>query len=125
MLRDITVHPDASGASRRTSATDSDHAILRQAGFNVVSPRANAHIKDRVASVNDRLRARRLFVDPRCTETVRVLEQRGYTKDGRPEKDDSNPKADLSHCADALEYIIHQHWPITGLRGNANTWRRH
>jgi phage terminase large subunit len=125
MLREITVHPDASGASRRTSATDSDHAILRQAGFNVVSSRANAHIKDRVASVNDRLRARRLFVDPRCTETIRVLEQRGYTKDGKPEKNDANPKADLSHCADALEYVVHQHWPITGLRGNANTWRRH
>jgi hypothetical protein len=125
LLREITVHPDASGASRRTSATDSDHAILRQTGFNVVSSRANPHIKDRVASVNDRLRARRLFVDPRCKETIQVLEQRGYTKDGRPEKDDSNPKADLSHCADALEYIVHHHWPITGLRGNAESWRRH
>lgn len=125
LLREITVCADASGAARRTSATESDHAIIRRAGFNMAGGRSNAHIRDRVASVNDRLRRKRLFVDPSCTETIRVLEQRGYTADGRPEKNDANPKQDLSHTADALEYVVHHFFPVTGPRGNAETWRRH
>lgn len=125
LLREITVCADASGAARRTSATESDHAIIRRTGFSMAGGRSNPHIRDRVAAVNDRLRAKRLFVAPNCTDTIRVLEQRGYTSDGRPEKNDANPKQDLSHTADALEYIVHHFWPITGPRGNAETWRRH
>ena len=70
----IKVYPDASGSARKTSAAHTDHDIMKMAGFQVLSPRANPPVKDRVNSVNRLLREGRLTVDGRCKYKMLDLE---------------------------------------------------
>ena len=50
----IIVYPDASagGRAKSNNASESDHAILRQAGFSVRTNAANPRVKDRALTVN-------------------------------------------------------------------------
>lgn len=107
----IVVYPDASGKNRKTNnGSESDHALLRAAGFTVMVNPANPEVRDRVLSVNamflngDGARRYKVNTD-QCPVTTQVLEQQAY-KDGVPNKDGTEDPVD------ALGYFIMQRYPI-------------
>ena len=82
------VHPNPSGAARKTSAAvgQTDHAIIRQAGWGVYTI-GSYPIVDRINTVNGMLQnangVRRLFIDRKCKKLIRALD--GLTfKPGNP-----------------------------------------
>lgn len=108
----IIVYPDASGASRKSNnASESDHAVLRQAGFSVRTNPANPRVKDRVMAVNRMVHhdgVRRYRVNPDgCPELVESLEKQAYDKHGEPDK-----AGGLDHVVDAAGYFICYRYPI-------------
>lgn len=110
------VYCDASGDARRSSAAKSDVAILRQAGFRVVTASKNPPVKDRVNTLDHRFRIDRMLIDPvRCPNLVRALEQQAYDMNGDPEK-----KGGVDNVNDALGYLTWGQvgWRTTILKGN-------
>lgn len=109
----IYVYPDASGASNRTSASESDRTQLNQAGFIDRSPMGNPRIKDRVAAVNyllcDGNGVRRLRVNKdACPVLADCLRQQPYDpRSNEPQKDTG-----LDDPVDALGYFVNVNWPI-------------
>ncbi len=99
---EIWIVPDATGRARKTSATQSDHEILRQAGFNVQTTKRNPAIEDRFNTVNGRLTEGRIEIDPKCAMLVRDLERVTH---------ESNPDY-LTHISDALGYLAWRIYPI-------------
>jgi hypothetical protein len=108
----IIVYPDASGQARKSNnASESDHAILRAAGFSVRVNAANPRVKDRVLAVNAMVHkegARRYRVNPEtCPELTESLEKQAYDKHGEPDK-----AGGLDHIIDAAGYFIVYRYPI-------------
>lgn len=108
----IMIYPDASGNSRKSNnASESDHSILRAAGFQVLSNNRNPFVKDRVLSVNNMIHnqgKRRYFVNPvTCPSLVESLEKQAYDKNGEPDK-----KGGFDHVADATGYFIAYRYPV-------------
>jgi len=111
--RPILVYPDASGKNRSVTGVDTSHSMLREAGFKVVVDPSNPLVGDRVNSVNARFLSaadqRHLFLNTaRCPVLTRCLEQQLWVN-GEPDK-----KSDLDHPPDALGYLVHKNWPLTG-----------
>lgn len=107
------VHPDPSGAARKTSAAvgQTDHAIIRQAGWHVYSLKPYP-IVDRINSVNAMFenanRQRRLFIDRRCTNLIRALDSLTFKADTHlPDK-----TTGFDHITDALGYLIMGVFPM-------------
>lgn len=108
----IMVYPDASGQARKSNnASESDHALLRQAGFNLRVNPANPRVKDRVMAVNAMINksgARRYRINPEaCPELVESLEKQAYDKNGEPDK-----AGGLDHIIDAAGYFLVYRYPI-------------
>jgi PBSX family phage terminase large subunit len=99
----LLVIPDATGSSRKTCATKSDHELLREY-FNVARVR-NPHRKDRFACVNNLLSKSRIFIDKKCTHLIKDLEQ--FCDNGSDES--------LGHISDALGYMCWYYSPIRRL----------
>ena len=110
--RSITVYPDASGKNRKSvNGSESDHALLRQAGFNVQVNPSNPFVRDRVLAVNAQFLngegERRLLINTdKCPHTTQVLEQQAYNDQGDPAKDGTEDPAD------AFGYFVVQRFPI-------------
>lgn len=108
----INVYPDASGGARKSNnASESDLALLRQAGFSVCVNPANPFVKDRVMAVNAMIhkegeRRYRISQD-RCPVTVEALEKQAYDVNGEPDK-----KSGHDHPVDALGYYLSYRFPI-------------
>lgn len=108
----IPLVPDAAGGQKHTTGT-SDHQILREAGFRLISCRANPPIKNRINAVNgsiyNALGERHLFVDQSCKLlrndlercTWEVLLKAGY-------------KGPLTHPGAATGYAIELRFPASG-----------
>jgi len=116
----ITVYPDASGKNRKSvNGSESDHSLLRAAGFMVMVNPSNPAVRDRVLAVNaiflniDHKR-RYLVNTDNCPVTTQVLEQQAYTENGEPNKDGTEDPVD------ALGYFIVQRFPIAGSYTLAN-----
>lgn len=116
----ITVYPDASGKNRKSvSGSESDHSLLRAAGFMVMVNPSNPMVRDRVLAVNAMLlnieQKRRYLVNTdNCPVTTQVLEQQAYAENGEPNKDGTEDPID------ALGYFIVQRFPIAGGYNLAN-----
>jgi hypothetical protein len=109
-----TIVPDSTGKRTQTSSSGwSDHAILRNKGFNVASAKNPFRI-DRYNTVNNLLEKERILIDPSCKKTIRDLEQVSY-KDGSSQPDTSNSQ--LTHISDGLGYLSWHSFPITRPRG--------
>lgn len=113
--RSVIAYPDPSGNSRRTSAPvgQTDFSLLRQAGFQVVSPAAAPPVVDRINTVNSLLLSsagrRRLLVHPRCRSLIRALD--GLTfKEGTSQPDKASG---LDHITDAVGYLAMGVFPIS------------
>lgn len=110
----IRVYPDPAGRARKTSAAGgvTDFTILEQAGFTVIAPRKHPAVADRINDVQAMLKNAngdmRLFVHPRCRETIKALDGMTYKKDtSQPDK-----TLGLDHITDALGYLVHSEFPI-------------
>lgn len=99
----IKVYPDATGASRKTSSSKSDHNIFRDKGFNVIAKKSNPAVMDRVNAFNRMLIRDLLTIEPnKCPCLVKDLE-RNVFKSGDLDKM-SDPA--LTHAGDAAGYAI-------------------
>ena len=111
--RKAIIYPDPASRQRKTSAGGrTDLSILQNAGFEIKVRSNHTPIRDRVNSVNARLKSadgvRHLFVHPKCKQTVKSLERQTY-KEGtsQPDKDSG-----FDHMNDALGYLIDYLYPI-------------
>ena len=100
--------PDATGASRHSSARFSDIDIIRRSGFAVHVRHINPLVINRVNSMNNNLTKGNLIIDPSCINLVKDLEQ-VVNKDGTRDIDKSNKN--LTHLTDALGYAVDYKYP--------------
>jgi len=138
--RPITVHVygDASGNQKRTSASATDWAIVKQFFTMWVGTyrpvyrfsSANPAVRDRINCVNSRLRNAhdgepRLLIDPKCRELVKDLEQVAWATDSTGAVTSDLDKSDRArtHCSDALGYFIAQAFPLKPLAGHQSSGR--
>lgn len=110
----ITIYPDATGKNRKSvSGSESDHSLLRAAGFMLMVNLSNPAVRDRVLAVNAMFlngegQRRYLVNTDNCPVTTQVLEQQAYAENGEPNKDGTEDPID------ALGYFIVQRFPIAG-----------
>jgi len=111
--RQIYVYPDASGARRTTNSNGlSDHIILHNAGFKVITEKTNPPVGEAISSVNSLFCSasgnRRLFIDPKCKGLREALIKHTY-KEGTREIDKSSG---YDHFSDCLRYLVHSLFPV-------------
>jgi hypothetical protein len=127
----VEVYGDATGETRRSSASRTDWQLVRdffarhsdryRAVFQVRS--TNPSVRDRVNCVNARLRnqagASRLVIAPRCKHLIQDLERVQWKTDADGnawnEIDKSDPAR--THTSDALGYLIAQQFPLRAVAG--------
>lgn len=121
----IYVYGDATGGSRKTSAVDgSDWDLVKKAlrrHFNPDQlifriPRENPSERDRINSVNSRLRnmegRKRLLVDPmKAPRVVKDFEGVRLVEGGSGEID-KKATPELTHLSDAVGYYIWKEFPV-------------
>jgi phage terminase large subunit len=117
--RGLPVYPDPAGKARTSNSTKSDHKILEEAGFTVIAKKANPTQKDRLNVLNKMLEdatgKHRLFINPKCTNTIRDLEL-CTLENGQILKTET-----LSHFLDGICYPLHfrYNW---GNKGKSIQW---
>jgi hypothetical protein len=110
----ITIYPDASGASSKSvNASISDISLLREY-FRVKARKANPKVRQRIVSMNAMFRNalgdRRYLVNTnKCPGYTLSLEQQAYNKFGDPEK-----THDVDHPNDAAGYFIDLEFSAVG-----------
>lgn len=99
----IICYPDASGVKRTTAnASESDIALLKNAGFEIRAHGHNPKVKDRIAAVNNGFANGKVFINTvEAPETTKCLEQQAYDKNGDPDK-----KSGYDHQNDATGYPL-------------------
>ena len=116
------VYPDPAGKARSTTASRSDHAILKENGFVVKARRAHPSHRDRLASLNRMLKDAsgevRMTVHPKCVELIKDLEQCVRDKNGGIDKTDLA----RTHFLDACSYYIEFKYPVTVSRAYSVQW---
>jgi hypothetical protein len=108
----VIIYPDPAGRARKSaSAGRTDISILQNAGFTVKARPQHTSIKDRVNSLNARLKngagERKLFVTPNCKQIINSLGRLSYIE-GTNQID----KQGLEHMFDAVNYPIDFLFPI-------------
>lgn len=98
---------DSTGKARRTSG-QSDHIILRNAGF-VVKYKTNPFVKDKIANLNRCFTLGLIKINPRCKKLIRDLTQLVWDKHGQL---DQKTDPSLSHLVDSLAYLCWYLYPI-------------
>lgn len=108
----LPVYPDPAGKARTSNSTKSDHMILQESGFTVISKKANPTQKDRLNALNKMLEdatgKHRLFVNPKCKSLIRDLEL-CTMENGQILKTET-----LSHFLDALCYPMDYRYGFKG-----------
>ena len=105
------IYPDPAGAARKSSAAKSDHQILKDAGFRVVTHRAHPAVRDRVNAVNAMLMNAndviRMTIDLCCKEGISDLD-RNVWHNGDIDKRDM----ERTHMGDGIGYAVEHLFPI-------------
>lgn len=110
----IAVYPDSSGQNTSSkNSSESDHSLLRAAGFTVIVDGSNPSVKDRVNAVNaiflNSYGERRLKVNiDQCPAFTQSLERQIYTDKGEPDKTQG-----FDHLNEAAGYFIAKRYPVT------------
>lgn len=112
----IKIYPDATGSARKTSSALSDHDILRQHGFRVITPASNPAVKDRVNAVNKLLKDKKFTLE-NCPHLVMDLE-RNVWRNGDIDKRDP----EQTHASDAIGYAISYLFPIVSRKVTYQSW---
>ena len=107
--RRIICYPDPTGRARKTSAAGAtDHGILRKYGLEVVAPKSPWSVKDRLQATNwlicNATGERRLFVHPRCKNTIKGYRSVTYKEGSEDFIVDKDPG--LEHWIDGAGYLI-------------------
>ena len=107
------IYPDPSARQRKTSAGGlTDLAILKNAGFEVRSRNTAPLVRDRINSVNAKLKNAKginsLFILKSCKNVIKSIERQIY-KEGThiPDKDSG-----YDHFNDALGYMVEYNFPL-------------
>jgi len=109
---------DASGRARKTSATRSDYAIIKNDSRfgqkKVHFPPRNPHVRDRVASVNRAFQNAAgeisCYINPKCAKLIRDLNSMSYIENTMELEDYSGTQ--IGHMSDAFGYKVHWLMPI-------------
>ena len=111
--RQTIIYPDPAARQRKTSSAGrTDLSILNNSGFMTKARSAHPAVRDRINSVNSRLKSgngeRHLFFTDKCKQAIKSLERQTY-KEGtsQPNKDDG-----YDHANDALGYMVEYLFPI-------------
>lgn len=99
-----------------------DIGILAHAGFNTYHRTTHPRIRDRLNSVQEKLKKSELFVDPDgCPYLVKCFRGHSYDpRTGEPHKAKPREgKKGLDHGVDAVGYLIEYEWRAATLRGNS------
>lgn len=106
-------YPDPTGRKASTNAPvgQSDHSLLRAAGFDVFC-RGVSNVRDGINAVNSRFCSssgeRRLFVSAKCKRLIQAFERHSYKGDtSRPDKSDG-----FDHSCDTVRYPIEYLHPV-------------
>lgn len=106
----VEVFMDASGNARKTSATRTDKAIVKDAGFWPVCPSSNPLVRDRIELVQYALGRNLLYVDPDAAPfTCKALKEHAYAEWSDPPAPQKKWKQDedpLDAATDALGYVV-------------------
>ena len=121
--RKICVYPDPSGASNKTSASgETDHSILKKAGFEVRTKSRTPSIKDSVNIVNAKLLNANgkttMFFHPRCEDLIKSVENTVFQDDTGSSRY-SILKNGEEHFSDGLRYAVDY------LYGGYNAFKTH
>ena len=109
--RVINMYPDASSASRKTSASETDLQMLRGAGFNVFVNGRNPSVRDRIVITNNCFDKDIVLVNVnRCPKTAKAYEQHSYDEKGQPMK--FKGAGTVDDFTDAATYILAYLFPI-------------
>lgn len=97
----IFVYPDASGSSRKTSSSKTDHDIIKNAGFTLKTNKQNPFVRDRINSMNSSFKnMTQLINTDACPVLTEALEQQVF-KDGEPDKSSGH-----DHITEAQGYFV-------------------
>ena len=114
----LYVYGDATGNSRSTKSSLSDYQIIQDLfktvpGFELRVKNSNPEVKDRVASVNSKLKTIdgqiHTTINPRCKWLINDLMD-VIRKSGTNDIDKSNP--DRTHSSDGFGYFIDYEYPV-------------
>lgn len=103
----IFIYPDPACRQRKTSAGGrTDLSILQNAGFNVKAKTRHTPVRDRINTVNSRLKdskgIRHIFISKNCRYLLKGLQRQTYKEDTNiPNKEDG-----FDHMNDALGYLV-------------------
>jgi hypothetical protein len=112
----VDVYGDASGSATHTSSDSTDYGVIRnffrargvRVRFRV--PKSNPGVRDRVVTVNGKLRNAAeevsMFVSPKCKELIDDFEQVSYEEDST--QIDKTKDRRRTHASDALGYLVWQ-----------------
>jgi PBSX family phage terminase large subunit len=112
----INIYPDATGSARKTSASQSDHDIMRQNGFKVLTNKSNPHVKDRVNAVNKLLKDRRLTIE-NAPNLLMDFEQNVWRNNDIDKRD-----PEQTHASDAIGYAVSWLFPIIDRKVGYQSW---
>jgi len=110
--RQMYMYPDATGRAGSTNSLVSNHIILQNAGFKVITEKTNPSVADSINAVNAMLKSSsgevKLTIDPNCKRLRECLLKHSYKEGTRiPEKDSGH-----DHMTDALRYVVYRMFPI-------------
>ena len=103
----IFIYPDPACRQRKTSAGGkTDLSILQNAGFDVKAKLRHTAVRDRINTVNSRLKdskgIRHIFISKYCKTLIKGLQRQTYKEDTNiPNKEDG-----FDHMNDALGYLV-------------------
>ena len=107
----VIIYPDASGQANKTNASQSDIAMIRQAGFQVLHNNINPAVRDRINAYNGLLAHERFKINTdKCPNLTNALETQGYDEKGDPEKWNAHPAID--DWCDSSGYFISYRYPV-------------
>jgi len=111
--RKVYFYPDASGAKRTTNSPGlSDHIILSNNGFKVISGKSNPPVLEAIASVNSRLRTHegkiKLYIDPKCKKLRESMIKHTY----KPNTRQPDKSGMWDHMTDCVRYLVHGLFPL-------------
>ena len=111
--RQRIAYPDATGSRTNTNSMgQSDHIILNNNGFKLVTGKINPNVNDSINAVNalctNSNGEHKLFLDPKCKKMRECMLKYVYKEGTRvPHKDNVH-----DHFADGIRYICHRLFPI-------------
>lgn len=110
--RQMMVYPDATGRAGSTNSQVSNHVILQNNGFRVISDKTNPSVSDSINAVNSMFKTHsgevRLTIDPKCARLRECLLKHTYKEGTRiPDKDSGH-----DHMTDSLRYIVYRMFPV-------------